>query len=121
MNSRQKGKRGELEAAKVLRDLGFSDVRRSVQYNGQAEDGQPDLVGIPGVHIEVKRNERLNVNEAMDQARRDCNGIGVPIVLHRKNNTSWLVTMDVKDWAELQRFYRYKLEAVEKMLGLKEE
>ena len=105
MNSKQKGKRGEIEAAKVLRDLGFEDVRRSVQYNGKAEEGQPDLVGVPGVHIEVKRNERLNINEAMDQAIRDCKEDETPIVLHRKNGKPWLVTMPVSDWARREHYY----------------
>lgn len=110
MNSKQKGKRGELECAKILRDLGFKDVRRSVQYNGQAEEGQPDLVGIPGVHIEVKRNERLNVNEAMDQAMRDCKEGDTPVVIHRKNGKPWLVTMTVADWAQRERIYQKEWE-----------
>ena len=105
MNSKQKGKRGELECAKLLRDLGFEDARRSVQYNGQAEEGQPDIVGVPGVHVEVKRNERLNINEAMDQAVRDCDDSSTPIVIHRKNNTPWLVTMTAADWARREHFY----------------
>ena len=40
INSKQKGKKGELELAKALRQYGY-DVRRSVQYNGKAEEGQP--------------------------------------------------------------------------------
>ncbi len=111
MNSKQKGKRGELEAVKLLRDFGFLNVRRSVQYNGKAEDGQPDIVGVQGVHIEVKRNERLNVNEAMDQAIRDSQDGETPIVLHRKNNKPWLVTMRAEDWARYEkcREGQYKL------------
>ncbi len=98
MNSKQKGKRGELELSHKLNELGFN-TRRSVQYCGKAEEGMADLVGIPGVHIECKRNERLNINEAMDQAIRDCKDDESPMVFHRKNNKPWLVTMTLKDWA----------------------
>lgn len=49
MNSREKGKRGELELAKLLRDCGF-DTRRGQQYSGA--NGDADVVGLPGIHIE---------------------------------------------------------------------
>ena len=101
-NSKQKGKRGELECAHVLRELGFDNVRRSVQYNGMGE-GKADLIGIEGVHIEVKRNEHLNVYEAIEQAQRDCNEGETPTVFHRKNNKPWLVTLTIEDWARLYR------------------
>lgn len=104
-NSKQKGKRGELECAKVLRDLGFEDVRRTAQYNGKELDSKADLVGIEGVHIEVKRNERLNINEAMEQAVRDCKPDETPMVFHRKNGMPWLVTMHIVDWARRERIY----------------
>ena len=38
MNSKQKGKRGELELAKELKSYGY-DVHRSVQYNGRIQEG----------------------------------------------------------------------------------
>ena len=68
MNSKQKGKRGELELASELRNLGFSETRRSVQYNGKAKDAPADLIGVPGYHVEVKRVEKLNIYTAMAQA-----------------------------------------------------
>lgn len=99
-NSKQKGKRGELEAAQKLRELGFPEVRRSVQYNGRGE-GLADLVGIEGVHLEVKRNEHLNIYEAIEQAQRDANEGDDPTVIWRKNNKPWLVTMPIEVWAKL--------------------
>lgn len=65
MNSRDKGKRGELELAKVLRGYGY-DTRRGQQYCGA--NGDADVVGLPGIHIECKRVERLNLDDAMAQA-----------------------------------------------------
>ena len=61
VNSKRKGKSGELELAAKLKGHGY-DVRRSVQYNGKAEDGQADLLGLPGIHIECKRVENLNLD-----------------------------------------------------------
>ena len=57
MNSKRKGKRGELELAKKLKECGFS-ARRGQQYSGIGGD---DVVGLDGIHIECKRSERLNV------------------------------------------------------------
>jgi Holliday junction resolvase len=100
MNSRTKGKVGEREFAELCREHGHSDVRRSVQYAGRVEDSA-DLVGLPGVHVEVKRVERLNIEDAMAQAVRDS-GSGspprIPIVAHRKNRGKWMVTMLADDW-----------------------
>ena len=98
-NSKQKGKRGELECADVLRKLGFNDVRRSVQYNGKETGSLADLVGIEGVHVEVKRNEHLNIYDAVEQADRDKNDGETPVVIFRKNNKPWLVVQHIEDWA----------------------
>ena len=95
MNSRAKGAAGERELAKLLRECGFT-ARRGQQYSGA--NGDADVVGLPGVHIECKRVERLNVYEAMAQARRDARPGETPVVMHRKNRQQWLVTMDIKDW-----------------------
>lgn len=39
------------------------------------------MVGLPGVHIEVKRTERLDLYGALDQARRDARPGELPIVV----------------------------------------
>ena len=104
VNGKQKGKRGELELVRKLKEYGF-DTRRSVQYNGKAEDGQADLVGLNGIHIEVKRTERLNLYDAMAQAKHDAKGGALPTVFHRKNDCKWLVVMELDDWMELYKEY----------------
>ena len=98
MNSREKGKRGELEAAHLLQEYGY-DARRSQQFAGI--NGDADVVGLPGMHIEVKRVEKLNIENAMEQSARDARENEIPIVLHRKNRSEWLVTMSFTDWMEL--------------------
>lgn len=101
MNSRQKGKRGELEWARVCRDNGYA-ARRTAQYCGNTGEAS-DVIGLPGIHQEVKRVERLDLTAAMDQARRDANPGEIPIVAHRRNHERWMVTMDAKDWFRLYR------------------
>lgn len=105
VNSKRKGADGERELAKKLNEYGFS-TRRSVQYNGKADDGKADLVNLPGIHIECKRVERLNVSEAMTQAINDAKNGDLPTVFHRKNREPWLVTMRLDDWMELYKEYK---------------
>lgn len=102
MNSKQKGKRGELEFAKLCRDMGY-DVRRTAQYCGNTGDAS-DCVGLPGIHIEVKRTERLSIYDAMAQAIWDSRNSGdIPIVAHRRNDSQWLIIMESDDWFKLYR------------------
>ena len=102
--SRNKGKRGEREWAHFLRDHGF-DSRRGVQHSGGP--GSPDVVcdAMAGFHCEVKRVERLNIYDAIDQARRDSLPEQIHYVAHRKNNCRWLVTVDGEDFMKLVRAY----------------
>jgi Holliday junction resolvase len=104
VNSRAKGAAGERELARKLNEYGF-DTRRTVQYNGKAEEGQADLVGLEGIHIECKRVERLNLYDAMAQAIHDAKDGELPSVFHRKNHSEWLVTMRLQDWMELYKEY----------------
>ena len=108
VNSKRKGAAGERELAHKLNEYGF-ETRRSVQYNGKADDGKADLVNLPGIHIECKRVERLNVSEAMTQAINDVKNGELPTVFHRKNREGWLVTMRLEDWMDLYKEYKEAL------------
>ena len=101
INSRRKGAEGERSLAKKLKEYGY-DCRRTVQYCGKSGEAA-DLVGLPGIHIECKRVERLNLEDAMSQSKRDAREGEIPTVMHRKNNCEWLVTMRLEDWIE---FYK---------------
>ena len=100
MNSRRKGKNGELELCRALRGHGY-ECKRSVQYSGA--NGDADVVGLPGIHIECKRVERLNLEDAIAQSRRDAREGEIPVVMHRKTRSPWLVTTTLEDWI---KFYR---------------
>ncbi len=98
MNARDKGKRGELELAHILQAHGYS-ARRGQQFCGL--NGEADVIGLAGYHIECKRVERLNIDTAMAQSIRDARDGEVPTVMHRRNQKGWLVTMRLDDFLEL--------------------
>ena len=70
MNSKRKGKEGELRLVHFLREHGY-ECRRTAQYCGKTGEAA-DVIGLPGLHIECKAVERLNVREALKQAVRDA-------------------------------------------------
>ena len=102
--SREKGKRGEQELVRLIREQGY-DARRTAQYCGKTGEAA-DVIGLPGVSIECKRVEKLNIYDAINQAQRDAEAAGrgdLPAVFHRKNNCEWLVTCRAEDWFRLYR------------------
>lgn len=101
INSRTKGAKGERELANKLKDYGYN-TRRGQQYSGL--EGE-DVVGLEYIHIECKRVERLNLEEAMQQAKKDAETGQMPTVFHRKNRSKWLVTMELEDWIKLYNEY----------------
>lgn len=99
VNSIRKGKAGEREWANYCKQFGFA-VRRTQQYAGGTEESA-DCVGLPNIHQEVKRVESLNIYKAIEQAEADSQNKKICIVVHRKNNKRWLVTMYAEDWFKL--------------------
>ena len=104
VNSRQKGKRGEREAANFLRSIGFEDARRTQQYNGE---GLGDVIceeSLPRVHIEVKYGYRdidlgtQVLSDACRQAEADCPTDCVSwVVLWRPRNViCWRLTFEIE-------------------------
>jgi Holliday junction resolvase len=104
-NSRNKGATGERELANILKkEYGF-DCRRGQQYCGA--NGDADVVGLPKIHIECKRVEHLNIDNAVGQAKSDAKENEMPAVFHRKNNKNWLVTMQLEDWMNIYIGFRH--------------
>lgn len=91
MNSREKGKRGELEFAGFLKERGYEEARRGQQFAGGPES--PDVRGVRGIHFEVKRVENLNLEAAMAQSVRDAAPGSIPVVAHRRNRSAWKITL----------------------------
>jgi hypothetical protein len=57
----------------------------------------PDVVGLPGIHIETKRVERLNLTAAIRQAQRDAAPGETAVVIHRPRRAAWLLTVTLAD------------------------
>ena len=105
MNSKAKGGRGERELAQILREYGY-DAHRGQQFAGGVDS--PDVCGLPGIHIECKRVEALNIHQAYFQAVRDAAGQKIPAVFHRRNRETWLVTLSLHDFMEIYKTWQEK-------------
>jgi hypothetical protein len=98
--SKEKGKVGEREWSSKCKEQGY-DTKRGQQFCGL--NGDADVIGLDGIHQEVKRVEKLNLYDAMEQSIRDAKENEIPIVAHRKNNCSWLVTMESDSFFKLYK------------------
>ena len=96
--ARNKGANAERELAGILRDWYGYDVHR-----GKVFYHESDIVGLDGIHPEVKRQQRLNIYNAMAQAVDEAKkrNDGIPTVFHRRDRGEWMVTMRLSDWIDL--------------------
>lgn len=102
---REKGKRGERMLAELLTSYGYT-ARRGQQYAGA--NGDADVVGIDGIHIECKFVERLNVREALCQSARDARDGEIPTVWHKVSRKPWTVTLYAEDFLALLKEAGYE-------------
>lgn len=109
-SSKARGKRGELSLVHALRDAGFTEARRTAQYCGKA--GTSDVVGIEGLHVEVKNQERLNIWPALAQSQRDTEADGngdIPAVFFKRNRSGWYVALPLPNFIKLYKLYKGEL------------
>lgn len=94
---RIKGAEGERELVKIFIKNGIKTAHR-----GYVQFKQADVVGLPGIHVEVKRVEKLDIKKAMAQAVTESakKDGGTPAVFHRVNRGKWFVTMRDFDFME---------------------
>lgn len=108
LNSRSKGKVGELELAALFREYGY-EARRGQQFHGGGDS--PDVVGLPGIHVECKRVEARapgTIYDWLAQAIRDCPADRVPVVFHRRNRSEWVVVMRARDFLARHKETHYQ-------------
>ena len=99
LRSRNKGKRGEREAAAEIQRLFGVDACRGAQHCGGPD--APDIrTAIERVHFEVKRAESFRLYDALAQAIDDA-GDSIPIVLHRTNGNPWVAVVRLNDLPHL--------------------
>lgn len=105
INSKQKGARFERQLAGIFRDYGYKDSHRTAQYCGNTGDAA-DVVGLPGLHVEAKHQERMQLYDWMAQAKHDARASGnLPAVFHKKNNAEILVTMPIDAFMQIYSEY----------------
>lgn len=108
LNSCAKGKRGERSFAAWLRENWGLSARRGRQYSGSPDS--PDVIGLPGVHFEVKNTQRLNLWQAFTQAVRDS-GQNIPVLAHKKRHSEWLLVLRAQDLLSFQECLRRSRDA----------
>jgi hypothetical protein len=93
-SQRTKGAVGEREAAALISKIFNTEASRSAR-NGvdAAEDVHHNIVGL---HVEIKRVEKLNVPAALEKAKSDAKS-KIPSLWHRRNRSEWLVTVYADD------------------------
>ena len=88
INSVVKGKVGEREAMGFLIHawrLPLGTFKRN-PYEQAAGRATGDIVGLPGVHIEVKRVARPRLSTWLTQLYRDCPEGSIPVLVYRVDN-----------------------------------
>lgn len=102
-SSKRKGKHGELEVANILKTAGY-DAHRGVQYQGGTDS--PDVIGLPGYHLEVKRTEAGSkaLYAWREQAEADAGVDKTPVVVHRQNGQPWVAILSLDDFLHLVRY-----------------
>jgi Holliday junction resolvase len=90
-NNRQRGKRGEREAAAAVREhWNATSCIRAAQANGRYSADLLNCDPHGRLHVEVKLRRKIAASLFLDQAIRDCTD-AVPVVLMRQDGGEWLV------------------------------
>lgn len=103
---RTKGQVGEREWADILNKKFETNYKRTPMSGGmdlkgdvgRAYGSKPSR--IDDFSWEVKRQEKLNIYKALDQAQRDSRSL-TPVVAHRRNQDQWKITMYAEDFLNI--------------------
>lgn len=105
--SRNKGKSGEREAAKLLTKLLGKSFIRGAQHSGSPDS--PDIkleFGKTKLHGEVKRTEShvsLKLYDALEQANSDAGKSKIPFVMSRRNRRKWIIALEAENLIDFCR------------------
>jgi hypothetical protein len=100
VNSRQKGKRGELDLCHSLKAVMGWRARRSQQFCGDSGDSDVVTEEHPNLFIECKLVQALNLTAVMKLAVEQAKE-KLPAVFHRRDREEWLVTVRLTDLPRL--------------------
>lgn len=97
VNGKNKGANYERHIAGLLREYGYDTRRGYVFYH------EPDVVGLPGLHLELKKREKMELYKWLEQSTRDAKSDEIPIVIHAKNHCDSLVSLRLSDFMTIYR------------------
>ena len=106
--SKAKGARFELQIAHWFQKNGYPDACRTAQHCGKT-GAAGDVEGVPGLHIEAKHVEHLNLYDAWHQAVHDNTAKGrgdIPVIIHKRNREDTLVTLNLADFTKIFSSYK---------------
>lgn len=109
MNSRAKGKRGELEFVHYLKARNI-EARRGQQYAGGCDS--PDVIAqsiLSHTHLEVKRREAGNPYHWLEQAKFDAAPGKLPLVAHKRNGRDWIAILDMDHFLQIMELANAQL------------
>lgn len=80
--SRRKGRRGEQEVVRILRE-GMPEIADDLRRGWQSRLGcdDPDVCGVPGFWVEVKTGKQPNMRAAYKQAFNAAKGRAFPLAV----------------------------------------
>ena len=102
-SQRTKGATGEREVVAALQARGHHSRRTAPMQTGYGgTHGDADVAGLPGYHIEVKRQEALSLDKWSAQAEADASVTGnVPLVVYRRSRQPWRVALTLDAFLDL--------------------
>lgn len=97
-SNRDRGAEAERQVAEIFRAYGFNTVRR-----GQVFNRESDVIGVPGLHIEVKYHKTAKVWEWLRQAETEAEikKDGFPVVWFRRPREPFRVIVPAKLFMEM--------------------
>lgn len=100
-SEREKGTRGEREVVLICNTRGFRTWRVPNSGGLSAQHGKGDIAGLPGIHVEVKRAERLRMDEWSAQSEGDAAPGDMPVVVYRSSGQPWRMSLLLEDGLDL--------------------
>lgn len=100
INSRSKGKRGELEFIQRHLLPFWPGAKRNLDQFGE---DKRDCLEVAGVHWQIKRTESLQVWKAIEQAETEAAEHDLPVVAFRRNRSKWYCIVEADEMVALLR------------------
>jgi hypothetical protein len=96
VSERRKGLRGQQEVQRLMRAAGL-ELRK---LGGEGDATVAVANGVT-LHIETKRQERLQLKEWLRQAKAEAPRGAVPVVVFRQSRGEWYACLPLADLVEL--------------------